>query len=378
MMSDRFEHEILVEEPGHVADKRSSGIGGVIFGVLLAGVVLLALFIGGRVAADWLSTLGGFGDQRAENATVVPGRLVIVDVPSGASAREISGLLVQTGVIESSGDFERAVADRDAASLLKAGGYELVSGTALDSLIDILIEGPNLTTFRVTIVEGRRINEVMDDLVRQSEFSRSEFVTALVDGEVQSIFLPVDVQDLQAWEGLLFPDTYEFFVDATPPEILQRLANEMERRVSQLDWTSMRDRGYSLYEGLVMASMVESEAAVDQDRPVIASVLYNRLDQSMMLQIDATVLYAMGERRTGLTLDDLEFDSPYNTYLIPALPPTPIGAPGFASLSAVASPADTEFVFYVLSAPDGSHTFTVTYEEFLVAKEQARQDGILP
>jgi UPF0755 protein len=127
-----------------------------------------------------------------------------------------------------------------------------------------------------------------------------------------------------------------------------------------------------------MASMVEAEAGVDEDRPLIASVLRNRLEIPMMLQIDATVLYALGQRRTGLTLDDLEVDSSYNTYVTNGLPPTPIGAPGFASLSAVANPSDSAYIFYVLSSLDGSHTFTETYEEFLVAKEQARADGILP
>ena len=293
-MSDRYEHEILLEEPGYVEDRRSFGVKGVVVGLLLAGVVLLALVVGGRVATDWLSSLSAFGGPAAETADVVPGLAVVVDVPSGASARQISGLLVQTGVIASSADFERAVRDREASSQLKAGGYELISGMGLNDIIDVLIEGPNLTTFRVTIVEGRRIGEVLDDLARQSSFSQSEFVDALLSGDIQSIFLPDGVDGVQAWEGLLFPDTYEFFADSTPPEMLQRLANEMERRVSQLDWTPMRDAGYSLYEGLTMASIVEAEAAVDPDRPLIASVLYNRLDTGMMLQIDATVLYAMG------------------------------------------------------------------------------------
>jgi len=241
-----------------------------------------------------------------------------------------------------------------------------------------LIEGPNLSTFRVTIVEGRRIGEVLDDLARQSSFGREEFAAALLDGSVESIYLPESVQGVQAWEGLLFPDTYDFFADATPPEILQRLSNEMERRVGELRWEDFLDRGLSLYEGIVMASMVEAEAAIDEDRPLIASVLFNRLDARMMLQIDATVLYALGERRSGLTLEDLEIDSPYNTYRIDGLPPTPIGAPGFRSLEAVVAPAVTEFRYYVLTSPDGAHTFTATYEEFLAAKEQAKADGVLP
>lgn len=376
-MSDRYEHEILLEEPG-TEDRPRVGAAGVAVGVGLAAILLLGLFIGGRAAADWIGGLSGFGGPPDVTAEVVPGRTVVVEIAAGSSARQIGALLVQQGVIASSGEFESEVRSRDASSSLKAGDYELISGMAIGDIIDALIEGPNLTTVRVTIVEGRRIGEVLEDLARQTDFTRDEFAAALLDGSVRSIYLPEDEVGIQAWEGLLFPDTYEFFAASTPPEMLQRLANEMERRVSQLDWEPVREAGYSIYEGIVMASMIEAEAGIDDDRPRIASVLYNRLDLGMMLQIDATVLYALGQRRTGLTLEDLEVESPYNTYQVTGLPPTPIGAPGFLSLQAVVAPAETEFLYYVLSSPDGAHTFTATYEDFLVAKEQAREDGLLP
>ena len=376
-MSHPSEHEILLEEP-EGEERTRGGLAGTLVGLGVAAILLVGLVVGGRAVSDWLGGLPGLGNRTDVAGETVPGRDVVVDIPSGSSARQIGVLLAESGVIESSGDFEAAVRSRGVGGDLKAGGYELVSGASLDSIIDLLIEGPNLSTFRVTIVEGRRIGEVLDDLARQSSFGREEFAAALLDGSVESIYLPESVQGVQAWEGLLFPDTYDFFADATPPEILQRLSNEMERRVGELRWEDFLDRGLSLYEGIVMASMVEAEAAIDEDRPLIASVLFNRLDARMMLQIDATVLYALGERRSGLTLEDLEIDSPYNTYRIDGLPPTPIGAPGFRSLEAVVAPAVTEFRYYVLTSPDGAHTFTATYEEFLAAKEQAKADGVLP
>ena len=377
-MSDHYDHEYILEEPGDFEEHRGYGVKGILVGMALGGFVLFGLVVGGRAAAGWIGGLAGFSGVPDETGEVLSGQAVILDVPSGASARQIGSLLVSSGVIASGSEFEAAVREREASSHLKAGGYELVAGSSLSSIVDILVTGPNVTTFRVTLVEGRRIGEAIADLARQSEFSEADFTSALLNGSVQSIYLPENIEGVQAWEGLLFPDTYEFFTDATPPEMLQRLANEMERRVSQLDWQPLRAKDFSIYQGIVMASIVEAEAGVDEDRPLIASVLFNRLDQGTLLQIDATVLYAMGERGTGLTLDDLEFDSPYNTYVTIGLPPTPIGAPGFSSLDAVSAPEESDFIYYVLTSSDGTHTFTVTYDDFLVAKDQAKADGIIP
>ena len=377
-MSDLYEHEIVLEEPGEPSERPRIGVAGIVVGVVIVALLGIGISAGSQAASDWLSRLPGLGNRGDVTGEVVQGRQVALDIQSGASARQIGVLLAQNGVIGSSADFESAVRSRGAGAQLKAGGYELVGGMSLDEIIDILIEGPNQTTIRITITEGRRIGEVLDDLARQSAYTREQFATALVDGSVASVYLPDTISGIQAWEGLLFPDTYEFFPDASPTEILQRMANEMERNVGDLRWEGFRELGFTIYEGIVMASMIEAEAGIDEDRPLIASVLFNRLDEGMLLQIDATVLYALGQRRTGLTLDDLEIDSPYNTYATEGLPPTPIGAPGFRSLQAVTAPAQTEFRFYVLSSPDGSHTFTETYEEFLVAKEQAREDGLLP
>ena len=376
-MSSRFEHEIILEESGQSESAEPYGVRGIVIGVLLGGIVLLALLVGGRAVATWVGGLTGFGGAE-ETAEVVPGTLVQIEVPGGASARQIASILVESGVIASSADFEGAVQLRNAANQLKAGGYEFVTGAEVGEILDVLIEGPNLTTFRVTIIEGRRIGEVIGDLARQTGFEEEDFVGALSSGNVQSIYLPEGIGGVQAWEGLLFPDTYEFFGDATPPEILQRLANETERRLSQIDWTALRDGGFTTYQALVISSMVEAEAGVDSDRPLIASVIFNRLEAGMLLQIDATVLYALGERGEGLTIEDLTFESPYNTYVSLTLPPTPIGTVGFRSLEAVALPAETDFIYYVLTSLDGSHTFTVTYDEFLAAKEQAKTDGIFP
>ena len=348
---------------------------GAITGLLVAAVVTYALVVGGAGLGNWVNRLGGLGgaDQTVE---VEPGRTVVVEIPSGSSARSIAGILVSNGVVPSAIEFESLVRTREAGSLLKAGTYELVTGTDLDEIVDLLIAGPPLDVFRVTVVEGLRLLEVLEVLALASRnYSEEDFTAALVSGDVASPYLPQGLESA-VWEGLLFPATYEFFGDATPPEMLQRLATEMERRLEGYDWSPVNARGFSVYEGLVMASLVEAEAGTDEDRPLIASVINNRLERGMPLQIDATVLYALDDRGRSPTLDDLEFESPYNTYRIAGLPPTPIGAAGAKSIEAVIEPADTDYLFYVLTSEDGSHSFFREYDDFLVAKQQADALGI--
>lgn len=369
--------DLLPEDRDYTEDRVAARVKGTVIALLVSAVVVYGLILGGRQAGDWVSGLERFGAEE-EVVEVQPGRTVRLEIPVGSTARGIAGILVDNGVVRSASAFESVVRSRDAGSLLKAGRYELVTGTELEEIVDILVAGPTIETFRLTIVEGRRVGEVMADIARQSEFSETELVDTLLEGDIRSAYLPGDVEGLPAWEGLLFPATYEFFTDATAEEILQRLADETERRIDRLDWTSVRLRGYSVYEGLVIASIVEAEAGIDEDRPLISSVIYNRLGESYPLEIDATVLYAMGERGIGLTLDDLEFVSPYNTYRVAGLPPTPIGTPGSRSLEAAADPADSEYWYYVLVSEEGAHGFfpQSDYDGFLEAKRQAQEQGI--
>ena len=356
-------------------DRRLIRARGAVTGLLVAAVVTYALIVGGAGVGNWVSGLGalGGGDQTIE---VEPGRTVVVEIPSGSSARSIAGILVTNGVVPSALEFESLVRTREAGSLLKAGTYELVTGTDLDEIVDVLIAGPTLDVFRVTVVEGLRLGEVLEVLAGSTRsHAEEDFTAVLTAGEVTSVHLPESLDGL-IWEGLLFPATYEFYGDATPAEMLQRLATEMEQRLEQYDWSPVNAQGFSVYEGLIMASLIESEAGTDEDRPLIASVIYNRLRRGMPLQIDATVLYALGERGRPPTLEELEFESPYNTYRVNGLPPTPIGVPGASSIEAVVAPADTDYLFYVLTSEDGSHSFFSDYDEFLAAKQQAEALGI--
>ncbi len=346
---------------------------------VLLGVGLTALVV--VVSATGLARLIGgsveSSDDDTSTVTVEPGLDVEVTVPPGASARQIASLLAEAGVIESANEFELTVRDQGIANQLRAGNYRLITGMEIDEVLPRLLQGPIADAYRVTIPEGLRVTEIIDVLVDASGLPRGDFETALTQGGVLSELRTMPAAPtLTDWEGLLFPDTYEFLRESTAARILQVLTDTMEERVASVNWTALNETGFDIYQGMVVASLIESEVKVADERPLVSSVIYNRLREGMPLQIDASVLYGLNTRDPGDFNNESE--SPYNLYKYPGLPPTPIGAPGRSSLEAAADPAASEFFFYVLSTPEGGHAFAETYDEHLANIERSRQAGILP
>ncbi len=337
-------------------------------------LVVLSATTFARLVGGSLST----EPDNGSSVSVAPGIPVTVTVPPGASARQIGNILAEAGVISSVNQFELRVRDDGVANQLRAGTYELETGMTIDQVLPLLLVGPVADSYRVTIPEGLRVTEMIVVLVEASGREQEEFETALIGREVTTELrvMPEGTLTLSDWEGLLFPDTYEFLRDSPATEILQVLADTMEERVASVDWTALQDAGFNSYQGIVIASLIEAEVRVPEERPVVSSVIRNRLAEGMLLQIDASVLYGLGTRDPALFNN--ESDSPYNLYRFPDLPPTPIGAPGRASLEAAAAPADTPFFFYVLISADGNHAFAETFEEHQTNIEQARNLGVLP
>lgn len=349
---------------------------GRVLGILAtAAVVGVVAVVGARRLATWAGSLGRITDVTAP-ADVVPGQPVDLEIPKGATARDIGAILAEHGVVSSSVGFEVAVRRRDVGSQLQAGPYRLETGMDADGALDVLLEGPIVETYRVTVREGLWIGEILETVAEQSPWSVDELAASLT--KVTSPLHEGEVSDPVTWEGLLFPDTYEFATDAMAEEVLQRMADTMVARVDSIDWAPLESHGLDRRDGIIIASMVEAEARLSRDRPLIASVIVNRLEIDMPLQIDATVIYALGDRGRKLSRSDLDVDSPYNTYRVVGLPPGPIGAPGLESLQAAAAPATTEYLYYVLTDAEGGHSFATTYEEFQRLKAKAKAEGILP
>ncbi|MFN2487093.1 MAG: endolytic transglycosylase MltG [Acidimicrobiia bacterium] len=336
--------------------------------LVMVSATSLARLIGGSVESD---------DEDPTVVSVEPGLDVEVTVPPGASAVEIGNLLFEAGVIESANEFELTVRDQGIANQLRAGTYQLITGMAVDEVLPRLLQGPIADAYRVTIPEGLRVTEIIDVLVDSSGLPRGDFETALTQGGVLSELRTMPAAPtLTDWEGLLFPDTYEFLRESGAARILQVLTDTMEERVASVDWTAHGESGFDIYQGMVVASLIEAEVRVADERPLVASVIFNRLREGIPLQIDASVLYGLDTRDPALFNNESE--SPYNLYKFPGLPPTPIGAPGRASLVAAADPAITEFFFYVLSTAEGAHAFAETFDEHLANIERSRAAGIIP
>ncbi|MGA8039048.1 MAG: endolytic transglycosylase MltG [Acidimicrobiia bacterium] len=335
---------------------------------VVGGASYLGRLVGGSISGD---------DETTTPVAVVPGQEVTVEIPTGSTAKDIAAILAAQGVVRSALEFEVAVRNNDAASRLIAGTYNLETLMDPNEVVAVLVVGPVADVYRVTIIEGLRVSEILTRLSEASGRPYAEFEQALLEGDVDTSLRDIpESPTLSDWEGLLFPDTYEFARSAEPASMLQRLASTMEQRVDSIDWSELEAAGLTRYDGLIIASLIESEVLLDEERPVVSSVIRNRIDIGMKLDIDATVLYALGTR--DISQFDREVDSPYNTYTVNGLPPTPISAPSRASLEAAAIPATTDYLYYVLSDTEGHHAFAATLEEHNANVAQARADGVLP
>lgn len=245
----------------------------------------------------------------------------------------------------------------------KQGTYTLKRGETLLQVIRGVDRGIRTpTTVRITIPEGSRITEIADILSKKFDFSSSEFIQATESFDTNGY----EFVRNQSLEGYLFPDTYEFFDTATPNDIIENMLLTFQRKVAPfLESTSDLDE----YEVLILASIVEKEVFLPEDQAIVAGIFLNRLSINMRLQSDATVNYITQSGRTQSTRDDLAIESPYNTYQVAGLPPTPITNPGLSSIRAVLNPTESEYLFFLTTRENPPRTiFSETFEQHTIAK----------
>jgi UPF0755 protein len=328
-------------------------------------LILLFAVLGAAAGGVYLYAVGGSG----------PSEPVEVIVPKGATAAEVGELLEDAGVIRSSLAFRLMASVRGTGSEIEAGHYAMLTNMSLNEVFSLIEKGPEDTTptVTVTIPEGFRVEQVAVSLADQLDISRRGFVRAATSGEFSlPPYLPEGIKTV---EGFLFPETYQIRENATTSDVITRQLDQFRVVADQLPWGNAEGLGVTPYEVVIIASLIEEEARIPEDRAKVAAVIYNRLAKGMNLEIDATVLYALGRHKDRVLYSDLEVESPYNTYLHPGLPPTPIASPGMASLEAALQPADADYLYYVVIDDSGRHAFTASYEEFLRFKEQAQRDG---
>jgi UPF0755 protein len=335
----------------------------------------------GRIVLGVLAILAvmgigtGMWVMRQVNPAGGPGAKVVVDVEPGTSVATVAARLDSKGVITSARIFKLYLKLTGGAGSIQAGEYELRTNLSMGEARSALKRGPSIRFQKLTIPEGLTLDQIGDRVGALPGRSKDRFLAATRAGTVRSKWQPPGSTNL---EGLLFPDTYLITDKEDDASVVRRLVDRFDQVGDQVGLGSAaRPTGLSPYQLIVGASLVESEAKVKEDRPLIASVISNRLQKGMKLQIDATVLYALGAHKDRVLNRDLEIDSPYNTYKIEGLPPTPISAAGRASLEAMLHPADTTYIYYVLSDKNGKHAFATTSSEFEGLKAEARRKGLL-
>lgn len=294
-------------------------------------------------------------------------------IPAGASFSQVMDTLDAHGLLANRTLFRWRAQLAGADRAVQAGTYEAVRGMDAGELLQLLAEGrePQL---RFTVPEGLTIADVADLAEQSLGVPADSIIAATRDTSFGDSLRSRD----GSVEGFLYPDTYLLPEGVKAIEVVQRMVAEFEQRWKP-EWDARRDTlRMSLRDVVALASIVEGEARVDDERPIIAGVYHNRLRIGMALQADPTVQYAIqlatGERKKRLFEKDYKTESPYNTYLHPGLPPGPVNSPGIASIQATLYPADVPYLYFV-ARPDGRHVFSATYQEHLRAIREVRRSS---
>lgn len=308
-----------------------------------------------------------------------PGDEVRFTIPRGVSSGRIANILEQHGIVRDGTIFAYYLKYKGIGDQFQAGEYAMAPGISIERMIEMLNNGETVPPemMKFTIAEGLRMEQIAEIVGGFGKVDKTKFLEIANDPTLlkapQGKVLPAFVQQLAELEdvkykleGYLFPDTYEMLADSTEQDVMFRLVREFGDKLARLPegWEDQMEKlGVSFHEVITIASLIEREVVVDEERPIVASVIYNRLSRKMNLEIDATVQYALPEHKDRLLYADLEVDSPYNTYKHSGLPPGPIASPSLASIQAALYPEETKYLFYV-TKKDGtqSHLFAETFK----------------
>ena len=290
----------------------------------------------------------------------------VIEIPAHQGVMGIARRLREADVIRSPEAFVALSVLRGSARTLRAGEYEFPrDGTTLTALR--LLESGKVRLHLVLHPEGATIAELARALEQQQLANAADVMRTAAD----PAFLRSLGVEAPSLEGYVFPDTYHLAKGLTPEQILTRMVQRLRAKLSPEIVAQARERGMDVHRLLTLASIIEREAVVQEERPVISGVFWNRLQLGMPLQADPTVQYAVGKERRALTRADLATDHPYNTYVHPGLPPGPIASPGLSAIEAAAAPAPVKYLYFVAS-DDHRHHFSMTIAEHNAAVARYR------
>lgn len=337
---------------------------------LVAGAVALAIVAVGLALGDALADRALPRVPPASHPAVSSTRTVTIVINKGENARSIGEKLQSAGVIRSATWFRLLAQAEGIENDLAAGTYTFAIDSDIQQVLDRIKVGLLQPQVLVTIPEGLRMEQIAQLLQDKGVVNADALLQLMRNDPATNDPLLASRPDVSL-EGYLFPDTYYFPLKASPEEVIGRMLADLDKRIDPDLQQAIKAEGLTIHEAITLASIVEREAQVPSERPIIASVFLNRLKQGMPLGADPTVQYALatnpenvqkyGWWKQNLTVDDLKIASPYNTYVNAGLPPGPICNPGRDSIAAVAHPAQTDYLYFVAKNDgSGTHAFATT------------------
>jgi len=331
-------------------------------GWLIAVAALLLLFAGAIAGAAYLLLT----PERA----ITAGEPVEVVIERGSSTESIGQTLAEAGVIPNALMFRVKARQAATDGQLRAGTYGFETGMGYDAVFAKLTAGPDIVYFDVPIPEGFTAKQVAARFAKRAGVSEDEMLDLVLAGAptfaAAHPYLEGAYSD--SLEGYLFPATYRIKQGTTAEQIVEMMLDKFDDEMSGVDMTYATSKNLTVQDIVTIASILEREAQIADERPLVSSVIYNRLKAKMRLQLCASVLYEMPAGTSKVTYEDTRRDGPYNTYTRAGLPAGPISNPGAAALNAAANPKQTKYLYYVLTGKDGSQTFATNYDDFLKAK----------
>lgn len=291
---------------------------------------------------------------------------IVVEIPQGSTTNTISDILYKNNLIKNKVMFKISVKLSNKAQQFKAGKYLFNQTYSNKQIINDLSLGKIYNDgIKITIPEGSTSREIVSILV-DKKLGNEDSYEALISNpkEFYNDFKFLEEDDITSLEGFLYPSTYYFDENSSEKEVLSTMLSQFNKVYTDKLRERQKELNMTTEQVVNLASIVEKEAILDKDRPIIASVFYNRLEIGMPLQSDATIQYIFKERKKIVTYKDLEIDSPYNSYKNKGLPPTPISSPGIESIKATLYPEKTDYLYFVAKM-DGGNNYSKNYEDHL-------------
>jgi len=294
-------------------------------------------------------------------------KTVEIQIPKGSTFRQAAEIFRKENVIRNKNFFLVIGRITGTDRKIRAGYYSIYKSMNLLDLFDVLRKG-QIIEYAITVVEGDSLREISQKLEANDIVSKDDFMELATDEDYLSSY-HIHAPSL---EGYLFPDTYRIPKGMDPDEVIGMMINKMREKFSGKLRARAAELGMSERAVLTLASIIEKEAIIDKDRPLISAVYHNRLKKKMLLQADPTTIYGVKSSREKITYKDLKRKTAYNTYIIKGLPPGPIASPGLKSIIAALYPAKVPYLYFV-SNNDGTHHFSVTAREHLAAVRAYRE-----